>query len=109
MNNIKIISAKYLNEYKIEIEFSDGIKKVVDLKNELWGEVFELLKDIKKFKAYKLNPFTIEWDTGADFSPDFLYELAQSKKTKSQLKNLKSKFYNDRSGEIGSERKKLFS
>ncbi len=85
MNLIKITSAKYLNDYKIEVELNNGDKKEIDLENELWGEVFEPLKDITKFKNFKLNPFTIEWENGADFSPEFLYELATNENTKIKI------------------------
>ena len=77
MNNIKVVDAQYLNEYKIDIEFSNGFRNVVDLKEELWGKVFEPLNDLKYFKNFKINPFTICWENGADFSPEFLYEIAK--------------------------------
>ena len=77
MENIKILKAQYLSEFKIKLEFSDGYQSVVDLKNELWGEIFEPLNDVRYFKDFKTNPFTIHWDNGADFSPEYLYELAK--------------------------------
>jgi hypothetical protein len=77
MKKIKVIRARYLNEYRIDIEFSNGFKKVIDLKEELWGEMFEPLKDLKYFRKFKTNAFTIYWENGADFSPEFLYELAK--------------------------------
>lgn len=75
MDLIKVTEAKYIDGYKIEIKFNDNKKKIIDLKNELWGEVFEPLNNIDYFKNFKLNPFTIEWDNGADFSPEFLYNM----------------------------------
>lgn len=76
MRNIKVTNAEYLSDYKIDIEFSDGIRNTIDLKDELWGEVFKPLNDVNYFKNFKLNPFTIFWENGADFSPEFLHELA---------------------------------
>ncbi|MBK8983357.1 MAG: DUF2442 domain-containing protein [Ignavibacteria bacterium] len=84
MKHIKLISANYIKDYKIEVTFNNGLKSVVDLENELWGEIFEPLKDRDKFKKFNLNPFTIEWENGADFSPEFLYELAS--KENSEIK-----------------------
>jgi hypothetical protein len=77
MELIKVIGAKYLEGYKIEFRFNNGITKVVDLTNEIYGEVFEPLKDIDYFKNFTLNPFTIEWENGADFSPEFLFRIGQ--------------------------------
>ena len=70
--------AKYLDEYKIWIEFEDGISGEIDLKKEIFGQIFEPLKDINYFKTFNLHPElkTITWPNGADFSPEFLYSLA---------------------------------
>jgi hypothetical protein len=75
MELIKVVHARYLEGYKIEFRFNNGITKVVDLTNEIYGEVFEPLKDIDYFKNFTLNPFTIEWKNGADFSPEFLFRI----------------------------------
>jgi len=75
MELIKVVKARYINNYKIEVEFNDGKIKTVDLSNEIYGEVFEPLKDINYFKKFSLNPFTIEWANGADFAPEFLYNF----------------------------------
>ena len=77
MKNIKVIKAEYLNDYLINIEFSNGFRNIIDLKEELWGKIFEPLNDQNYFKNFKLNVFTIYWENGADFSPEFLYELAK--------------------------------
>ncbi|MCX6257905.1 MAG: DUF2442 domain-containing protein [Bacteroidia bacterium] len=79
MKMIKVTQAKYIEGFILEIKFSDGNTKLVDFKNELWGEIFEPLKDINYFKKFSLNPFTIEWANGADFSPEFLYGCNESK------------------------------
>jgi len=82
MNLIKVTEAKYIDGYKIRFVFSDGNIKTIDLQNELWGEVFEPLKDLNYFRNFKLNPFTIEWENGADFAPEFLYHFDISKASK---------------------------
>ena len=70
-------SAKYLSGYEYELTFEDGIIKIVDLQQYLTGEVFEPLNDLDFFKTGRLDPDTdtIVWENGADFSPDFLYEI----------------------------------
>lgn len=75
MENIKVIEATYLKEYIISLKFNDGTKKTIDFEKELWGKVFEPLIDINFFKKFKLNSWTIEWENGADFAPEYLYNL----------------------------------
>ena len=72
---ICITEAKYLYDYKVELKFNDGKKGVVNLKNELYGTMFEPLKDKKVFASVKLDKEldTISWDNGADLAPEFLY------------------------------------
>jgi sugar phosphate isomerase/epimerase len=74
---IHVKDAKYLKDYKIWLRFNDGAEGVIDLEKELWGEVFEPLKDINNFKNFILNADseTLEWPlTGADMAPEFLRE-----------------------------------
>ena len=57
-------------------QLNDGAIGEVDLSNELYGKMFEPLKDIEAFKSFKVDPDleTILWDNGADLAPEFLYE-----------------------------------
>ena len=76
MKLIKVIQARYIEDYIIEFTFSDGKIKSINFKGLLWGEVFEPLNDVEKFQKFSLNPFTIEWENGADFAPEFLYNYS---------------------------------
>ncbi len=69
-----ISSVTWLEEYKLRLKFDDGSVRDIDLQNELYGEVFEPLKEIQFFRQVKVNPDTrtIEWPNGADFAPEFL-------------------------------------
>ena len=73
----RIVEAEYIKDFKILITFNNGIKKVVDLEQHLWGEMFEPLKDKNLFKQFKVDNdiHTIVWPNGADFSPESLYEI----------------------------------
>ena len=66
----------------MRLEFNDGTIKDIDLKEELYGEIFEPLLNIELFKQVKINPDTntIEWENGADFAPEFLYEISEKVK-----------------------------
>ena len=67
----------YIEDYKILIEFDNNKFKIVDLKNEIWGPVFEPLKDVNYFKKVKAKGGTIVWPNEADFCPDVLYKMGQ--------------------------------
>ena len=71
---LEINNAKYLNDFKLWLEFNNGISGIADLSDVLWGEMFEPLKDIKLFKKFKISSImkTIEWENGADLAPEFL-------------------------------------
>ncbi|MEI6754024.1 MAG: DUF2442 domain-containing protein [Paludibacter sp.] len=72
---ITITSAIYLTDYTVFLKFNDGVEGKVDLKNQLKGEIFNPLKDINYFKQFELDGWTITWENGADFAPEFLYKL----------------------------------
>lgn len=76
MTTPNIYSAEYLDGYRIRVRFSDGRDGVLDLENELWGEVFEPLRELELFRAFRVDHelATIVWPTGADLAPEFLYE-----------------------------------
>ena len=69
-----VIEAKYIDDYRVWLSFNDGAKGEVDLSPELFGELFEPLKDKWVFRSFKLEGHTIAWDNGADFAPEFLRE-----------------------------------
>jgi Protein of unknown function (DUF2442) len=69
---------EYLHDYELLLQFEDGSWREVDLKDELYGEVFEPLKNKEYFKTVKVNHDldTIVWDNDADISPDYLFEIS---------------------------------
>ena len=72
-----VTAVKHESGYKLRLTFDDGSVRVADLGAHLDGEVFEPLKNLRRFRTAKLNPDidTVVWDNGADMSPDFLYEI----------------------------------
>lgn len=67
-----------MNGYKLELSFKDGLIGTIDLENELWGPMFEPLKDLDFFRKVKVDGErnTIVWPNGVDLAPEFLYEEA---------------------------------
>ena len=72
---IEVIEAEYLNGYKIKLLFNNGETRIVDLGNSLNGSVFAPLRNLEYFKRFSIKFNTIEWENGADFAPEFLYNI----------------------------------
>jgi hypothetical protein len=78
---LHITQAKHMRDYQIWLQFNDGAEGVVDLAEELWGSMFEPLKDKGLFSQMTLDSEldTVVWPNGADLAPEFLHDLlAQS-------------------------------
>lgn len=71
----EVLSATYLDGYRILVRFNDGIRKVVDFSNIVkCYPVFKPLGDLTLFKQFKVTD-TLEWDNGKiDIAPEYLYE-----------------------------------
>ncbi|HMQ51915.1 MAG TPA: DUF2442 domain-containing protein [Anaerolineae bacterium] len=89
---LHLTEVNYLEDYKLRLKFNNGIIKDVDLRDELYGKVFEPLKEIELFKQVAVNrdTNTIEWPNGADFAPEFLYEVGQDIEQSVTLVNVAS-------------------
>ncbi len=71
---IHVTEARYRGDYRVWLTFNDGASGEIDLANELYGEVFDPLKDKKLFMDFRLEGHTLSWSNGADFAPEFLRE-----------------------------------
>ena len=72
---LEVSSAKYLSDYKISLLFNNGESKTVDLSDKLIGKVFKPLKYKVYFQSFVIKFNTIEWSNGADFAPEYLYDI----------------------------------
>lgn len=74
-----VVRAEYRYDYVIEIEFDNGVTKLVDFSSWLEGPVFEPLKDKETFQSFFLDGWTIAWPNGADIAPETLYDAESVK------------------------------
>ena len=73
MPNIIYVGA--LPDWKLEVKFDDGTTGIIDLKDRLFGEMFEPLREIEYFKKVGLDEFGApSWPNGADLAPDAIYD-----------------------------------
>ena len=76
----RITSAEFVQDFIVRFQFTDGIAGDVDFADELWGEVFEPLRDLSLFRQFRLDPElnTVVWPNGTDFAPEFLHERSMT-------------------------------
>jgi hypothetical protein len=76
---IRVVEAKLVKDFTLFMRFNDGAKGIVNLSAELEGPIFKPLQDPEYFSRFHLHPdlHTVVWPNGADFAPEFLYELLQ--------------------------------
>ena len=74
---LEVTHAHHVDGYKVRLVFNNGETGIVDLDAALWGPVFEPLRDPAVFRRFAVSAVlhTLAWDNGADFAPEFLYDM----------------------------------
>ena len=81
-----IVAVRPLENYSLQLQFEDGAKGVVDVRQLVsFTGVFAPLSDAKEFASVRVNPElgTIVWPCGADLDPDVLYAVVTGQPTPS--------------------------
>ena len=75
----RVVEVRALENYRLWLRFEDGASGFVDLRGELWGPMFEPLRDKDLFAQVAIHPDleTVTWPNGADLAPEFLYRAAK--------------------------------
>lgn len=71
-----MVEARPLTGHRLWLRFADGLAGEINLRAELWGDMFEPLLDPAVFQAGQVDEDlgTVVWPNGADFAPEFLYD-----------------------------------
>ena len=69
------------DDYSLSIVFDNGEHGILDIKPYLDFGVFHRLKDIDLFRQVKVAFDTVEWDSGVDLDPEFVYQKCRSIKS----------------------------
>ncbi len=70
----RIVAIKLLGGYSLEIEFSDGLKKVIDLTPYIGDGLSAALLEDAYFRQVAIESGGgLAWPNGYDFCPNFLY------------------------------------
>ncbi len=79
----RVTGVRHINNYELEISFSDGTVASLDFRKRIVGRggVFASLENIDVFAqvAVDREAGTLAWPNGVDFCPDVLYAEATGK------------------------------
>ena len=64
-----VVSVVVVPLYGLRLHFDNGPKRVVDLPRDLWGPMFEPLKDPDYFAKVVFDHGTVAWPNGLDLDP----------------------------------------
>lgn len=71
---VRVQSVELREGFKVNIRFTDGSSREVNLAPYLRGPVFEPIRnDPALFSSMQVEEGTIAWPNGADIDPDVLY------------------------------------
>lgn len=71
----RVGGVRVLRSYVLEVAFSDGFAREIDVEPLLEGEPFEPLKDFALFSQATVDHEygTVAWPNGTDLAPEMLY------------------------------------
>ena len=70
----RVIKVAPLPQYRLHVEFDDGVSGTIDLSDELDGEVFQPLRDEAIFRQVTVDDFgAVCWPNGPDLAPDAIH------------------------------------
>ena len=80
---ITVRRARYIDDYRIWLDFSTGESGEVDLKELVWKfPAAAPLREKSEFAIFFLDEWpTLAWDCGFDVDPEYLYTLATGQPT----------------------------
>jgi predicted nucleotidyltransferase len=79
---VDVTGVRVLGDYVLELTFSTGEVRVLDVEPHLWGEAFRpLVEDYDLFTAVRVDPElgTIVWPNGADLAPETVHAKSSSR------------------------------
>jgi hypothetical protein len=85
-----VVSATYTGDYKIELEFDDAKKGIMDFSRFLTrGGVFERFHDINYFRQFEVNKElgVLIWPNEVDIAPEILYAEATGSQLPDWMEN----------------------
>ena len=74
------------NNHVLSIDFDNDESGTLDMKPFLDIGVFQKLKKLSSFKRVRVSFDTIEWDSGVDLDPEFIYSKCQENQSAQRIR-----------------------
>lgn len=91
---VRVQAARVVEAFEVELSFTDGTRKILDLARFLEGPIFEPLREEwSLFNALRVDEElgTIVWPNGADLCPDALFMEATGRTVEELFPSLKQR------------------
>jgi Protein of unknown function (DUF2442) len=76
----RVIKVAALPQYRLHVEFDDGVSGIIEIFPRLSGPVFEPLRDEAVFRQVTVDEFgAVCWPNGPDLAPDGMYSRITGK------------------------------
>jgi hypothetical protein len=72
-----VIKTELREDYRIYIEFNDGLSGVIDFKDKITTDHRKIIRELvdkNKFNKIRVERHTLCWENGVDFAPEYLYD-----------------------------------
>jgi hypothetical protein len=80
-----VIGVEVLAHYVLRVTFDDDVVRDVDLSDDLWGPIFEPLRDPGYFARVFIQDGSVAWPNGADMDPLVLHGDFPPAKPRSEI------------------------
>lgn len=67
-------------DYTLAVDFDNGESGTLDMKPFLDFGIFQRIKDREAFRRVRVAFDTVEWDSGVDLDPEFVYAKCAERK-----------------------------
>ena len=77
----RVVKVAALSQYRLQVEFDDGVAGIVEILPRLTGPVFEPLRDESVFRTVTIDKESgaVCWPNGPDLAPDAMYSRLSGK------------------------------
>lgn len=71
---LKVVDARYEHDLVLRLTFNNGEVRFCDFQPLAQKGICTKLQDKDYFRAFRLDPFTVDWNNEIGFAPEFLLQ-----------------------------------